>query len=547
MLPRSPPSRAALSLLLSAGALCGGAPAPAPAEPYRPQAPAVRCLSACQRSVPVGLHPRVCSAGCSPAIQDPGLAQGWVARLLRVVPFPEQALRAALADPDWRVRAAALEVAARRAGVSPAALISARLREAEEPQALQLALVAARGGPAFAPIEPRAAARFRALAEKVSAALEVELYAIDPGERLAALADLAAFTGRGEARVALEAMRSRPASTDEIVAGTLQTWAARGRTTAPGAVLREARREDAPRVDRLLAVWSARLGPLLPALQGGAPPQQRLEAVEAAGELAPLSAPQLRPLLAQEEPALRTAAARALARGEGLALLDAALAHLDAADEPEAVRAGWLLAAGGARGPGCQGRLHAALPEPRAPALRGALLKALAACAGEGALTVLAAQKEQSAPVRAAAVEALAAIPRSPQAEALALAGLEDGEPLVLVAAARVVREQRQARATPRLLALLRHADASVRRAAVEALEGVGGPKAADAVGQRLREDASSEVRGAAAAALGWMGGPDAAAALTHAAAHDADDRVRYLARGSLHRLGFVRDGAAPP
>ncbi len=507
----------------------------------RPASPAVRCVAACSRNVPAALHARICSAGCAQVFARPELAEGWVDRLAAVSPFPAGALASALKDEDWRVRGAALRLEARRAGLTESALWAAHVREGALLWSLTAVRAAsARGVPLQTLVgDAQALARLRSFTPSVRAALEVELYAIDAPDRLLALRDLAAFAREDEAAVALQAMRSRPPATDEVLAQTLIQWAARSEVSAPGAVMRAAREGDGPRVNRLFAIWSSALDRLRPQLRS-ADAALRLEAVKAAAPYAPLCTPELEPLLEVEDAPLRAAVAFGVARGEGRSVLEAALVRLQEGQGSEGVRAGWLIAAGEAQGASCRQRLTALASRPLpSPVLQGAALRGLSACAGAAALPLLAAAGGRAPPVRAAAVLALISIPRSPAAEALALKALADSDAQVVIAAAQVVRAQRQSGAAPALVELLRHPDSAVRRAATEALEVVGGANAAAAVGARLTGDESVDVRVAAARALGAMGGPEAAAALTRAMARETDSHVRYRVQQSLRQLGF--------
>ena len=80
-------------------------------------------------------------------------------------------------------------------------------------------------------------------------------------------------------------------------------------------------------MNRLLSVFSQRIDALRPLL---ASPEHavRRDAVAQLAHLAPMSDPQLESLLSDADPAVRIAAARAVAAGEGKSIREAARARL---------------------------------------------------------------------------------------------------------------------------------------------------------------------------------------------------------------------------
>ena len=117
----------------------------------------------------------------------------------------------------------------------------------------------------------------------------------------------------------LNAMATRDVSSDEASALLLVEDAAAGGPAPGAAVLKAAKEPDAPRVNRLLAVWAVTLDAQRPRLKDG-PLNQRREAISALSQVGPLGAAQLEGLLADADATIRVAAARAIARGEGQSL-----------------------------------------------------------------------------------------------------------------------------------------------------------------------------------------------------------------------------------
>nr|WP_225937160.1 HEAT repeat domain-containing protein [Myxococcus sp. RHSTA-1-4] len=501
----------------------------------------------CQRHV-VGSAQRARACG---ACLSGGRVDAWVSALEGMRPAPREALASARKDADWRVRWAAVRMDAKLRGTTERRLLAEWVASTPASADLDACLTAARAaaeaGQSSAdflkgagPRGPDAAARVWARRDAIRKALEVELYAEEVPVRGAALLHLSGFLGRRPARVVLDAMESRPESTDEIIAGALKAVAERKGTSVGRLLLDEARPADEARINRLFAVYSHELEALQPAL-AVADPLQRRKAVLSLRVYGPLARRELERALGDTDRAVRRDAARALAQAEGLATRLAAERRLEAGDA--AAARPWLEAM--AREKGCAAFLLSAAGDRALPAaLRGDALAQLVDCdegSRERVGSLAAYLNDAEAPVRAGALRALGALAsRHPEVVVgAAVRALEDPSPEVVAAALEVVASQRQSSRGDEAAGLLGSEHPVVRAAAARALEHIGRAPHVKGLATCLREDPVADVRVAAAQALGRIGGPHAAAALSDAAARDSDTHVQHVSREGLRRLGF--------
>ena len=139
--------------------------------------------------------------------------------------------------------------------------------------------------------------------------------------------------------------------------------------------------------------------------------------------------------------------------------------------------------------------------------------------------------------VRKAAVERLVTCPDSAFAAGALIRALGDGENPGRRNSAVEALVACGARVVPYLVEAMADRDGDVRKLVVDALAGIGDPRASHALIERLR-DADPNVRAAAADALGALGGTEVAAALREVAGRGDEDRlVRFSA---LHALGVL-------
>ncbi|WP_434388834.1 HEAT repeat domain-containing protein [Melittangium boletus] len=506
------------------------------------------CWTACQRHVrDQDLRGRVCRL-CITA----GRGDAWMEALAgaKADPHAQAALRSALTDPDWRVRWGALRVQARGSGQSEPRTLADWVAEAPAADEVAACVTAARAaalsGQSTAPFlkeagarGPEAAARVWGRRDAVRQVLEVEVYAEAPAPRGEALLHLATFLGQSPARVLLAAMARRPESADAAAASAL-LWVADKRGPSVGRMLLlEARPEDQLLINRLFAVYSTQLEALGKGLASSDLTERR-GAVQTLRQYGPLARKELERALSDSDAVVRRTAARGLAESEGLTLEEAAARGIREASADRARRRVWMEAA--AVGPGCEDFLLAMARDTGVDAAsRGDAVAALVDCdarQGERFELLSPFLRDAQAPVRAGAVRALA-LPRSRLGDEAVAAALEDPAPEVAAAALRVVGEQRQKHHADTVVALLTSTSAEVREAAVRAVERLGRAQDVKPLAQVLQSDPTAAVRVAAAEALGVLGGPFAASALSQAL-KDSDAHVQHVARRNLARLGFT-------
>ena len=488
---------------------------------------------------------------CGRCLTDGTLDRGvWAVGLKDESPGPDQ-LDSILKDDDWQVRWGGIRAVAAIKGFTEYRQLAVWIVDGHDnlPCLTVLHLAATRKmtpavllSPAGT-MGPSAAALCWRKKDELKKDLEVQMYSADTITRREALVDLAAFLEAPPARVVLNAMASREPATDEAAALLLVEDAEAGGPAAGAALLKAATRQDAGRVDRLLAVWSRTLDAQRQRLKSATVADRR-EAVAALSTIGPLGATELEGLLEDPDSTIRIAAGRALARGEGKTLAALAKEKLDPTlKTTQAVRIRWADFLGHAGADDCQPVLTNAIDDARLDdAVRAAALAALGGCAGAKAIPqIKKAMASKSPRKRIAALDALAEIPRAPEASELVATGLKDPESEVLAAAVRATAAQLLGAQLPVVMALLDHHAVEVRLAAAHALVKMGDGRAVAALARALKKDASPEVREACAAGLGQLGGPEALGPLTHASEKDASSRVKYVAGESLRRLGFSR------
>ncbi|MBS1150692.1 MAG: hypothetical protein H6Q89_2390 [Myxococcaceae bacterium] len=507
-----------------------------------------RCKESCLRHL---TEPRLRTVLCGRCLTDNTHDRGVWAAALKDHATRQDVLEEILKDEDWQVRWGSIRAMATR-GFSDLRELSRWIMEGRDllPCLTAIHLAGSRKQTTAAMLQtagsmgPSSAALCWSKREELRKALELELYSTDPIVRREALLHLGSFLEQPPARVVLNAMATRPPQTDEAAALVLVEDAAAGGPAAGAAVLKAAREPDAARVDRLLAVWATTLDAQRPRLKPTQSLSDRKEAIGILSAIGPLGAAELEKLLEDPDVSIRLAAARALARGEGLTLGLCAKQKLDpAAKVPTAVRLQWTEFLGRTEAESCAETLKAAVADHRLDdGVRAAALAALGGCAGAGALgEVKRALGSKSPRQRAAAFDALAQIPRVPEAAQLISQGLREVEPEVLAAAINAVAAQRLTAKIPELIALIEQGAPEVRLAAARALVLIGDSRAASVLGRALQKDPLPEVREACAKGLGELGGPDAPGPLTHAAEKDVSSRVKYVASESLRKLGFSR------
>ncbi|MEW5739978.1 MAG: HEAT repeat domain-containing protein [Myxococcota bacterium] len=518
-----------LALLASAGAFAQSRDATA------------RCREACARYVP---DVRGQATACAPCLTHPGEPAAWMEPLKAPPPGARK-------DADWAVRWGALRLEARGTPKSAqrrlAAWVASSTGADRELACLTAVHVSGalgqRVGDFLAPAntgEPAAAGACAVLEAKLLESLEPSLFAVDPVERREVVRHLSKALGRTPAQVLLAAMKTRPPAFDEVVADELIALAQSGEEPAGRALLTAATPATQGEVNRLLAIFSRRRDELRPRLSHPAL-EERRAAVSQLAALAPLSAPDLAPCLDDASSAIRLAAAKGLARGEGRTLAEAAEARLTGA-EAVAVpqRLAWLELLSDASAPGCADVALRAWEQLDAPVrVRGAALSTAAACdwaQARAAVETAAASKDPGE--RAAAAWAAARGPTTPRTIALSTEALASNDAEVVAAGLSGVARHRQKALAPRAVALTAHQAAQVRAEALRALATLDPGQCRAKAVAALDRDESAEVRKAAALALAGVGGPQAVGALDRAARNDTDPSVKLAAADSLRKLG---------
>lgn len=512
-----------------------------------------RCKESCSRHLTDStLRASICGRCLTDGTNDRG---SWALALKDHAPR-QDVIDGILKDPDWQVRWGAVRANAAVRGFSEMRELSTWIVDGRDalPCLTALHVAGTRKQTTGAMLQvggtmgPSAAALCWQKREELRKALELEMYSTDTVIRREAMVHLAAFFELTPARVVLNAMATRAPATDEAAATLLVEEANAGGPPAGAALLKVAKQTDAPRVDRLLAIWAVTLDAQRPKLKAG-PPGDRKDAIAALSAIGPLGAAELETLLEDPDVSIRLAAARAIARGEGLTLGAYGKRKMDPKEKiPTKSRVRWAEFLGRTESEDCAQTLRAAIADVRLDEpVRAAAVAALGGCAGAAALPeVKKALASKSPRQRAAALDALAQIPRVPEAAGLVGEALRDLEPEVLTAAVSSVAAHRLTSKIPEVLVLLEHAAPEVRIASARTLVLIGDSRAAPALGRALQKDMEADVREACARGLGELGGPDAPGPLTHAAEKDVSSRVKYVAGESLRKLGFNRGAVKP-
>ena len=506
------------------------------------------CWTACQRHVrEPTLRAKVC-----PLCITAGRGDAWMQELSKAKSDPgaQAALLSALKDQDWRVRWGALRAQAKAQGLTEPRALADWLAEAPAQEEVLACVTAARvaalsdKSTALYLKEagsrgPEAAARVWNRRDAVRQVLEVEVYSEDPSLRGEALLHLSTFLGQTPARVLLSAMAQRPESADAAAAAAL-LWVADKRGPSVGRMLLlEARPPDQPLINRLFAIYSQQLEGLQKGL-ASVDVTERRGSVQSLRHYGPLARRELERALSDADVSVRRLAARGLAESEGLTLAEAAGQRIRADSADRASRRIWMEAS--SAGKGCEDFLLAVARDERLDAVsRGDAVAWLVDC-DEGIKnrfeTLSPFLLDSQAPVRAGAVRALV-VPRSRLGDEAVVAALDDAAPEVVVAALSVVGQQRQKNLGETVVALLESQSPEVREASARTLERLGRTQDVKPLARVLKEDAVAAVRVAAAEALGVLGGPFAASALSQAL-KDPDAHVQHVARRNLGRLGFT-------
>lgn len=456
----------------------------------------------------------------------------------------------AFTDDDWLVRWSAFRAEAKLNPKTTAEqALASRVVESQGDERKRwclTALLAAGAQPrtveTLLSVRPEAGAACKSLEGAVYLAGADELLSADINHAHEALRLVSAGRGTGPARVVLDLMMVKPVEADETLANLLVLHAERGGPPVGLALLRDATERDAPQVNRLLAVYSKlrdRNRPLLSSTEKDA----RRQAVVALAPIAPLSASELLIALNDQQASIRMNAARAIARGEGRSVTEAAEARLSGTTPaPAAEKRRWLTLLADVDDPACATLTRRTWRDATQPdAVRAEALVSLAGCARKAAVPDLTeASTTPNVTLQAGVMRAVMMLPREPAIVPLVEAALASPADEVLAGAAQAIGAHRLTALAPRLAPLLDAQSGAVRAEALKALATLDPRKAQPTVITRLAQDVDPEVRLAAAALLADVGGPLAVSALAKASKTDTDARVKMAATESLRRLGVT-------
>lgn len=497
-----------------------------------------RCRRPCEALVSdAQLRARLCVA-CGLGA-DP---MAWLSALPTVPPE-------ALSHEDWLVRWSALSSDASRLGISPERRVAQQIERAQGAARTTACLTAlfaagARGARRDSLLagEPRALEACAGLDGTVYREGALEVLGPDPLRSLEALQLVSVGRGSTPARVVLDLLVGRSTSVDEDLAMKLVALTDRGGPPAGLAILRAATPADAPQVDRLLAVYSAirdRNRPLLTSSEKDA----RRQAIAALAPLAPLSQSELLIGLGDAQASIRMASARAIARGEGRSLTEAAEARLSGqSSAPANERRQWLTLLADVDDPACQSLTRRVWHDATQPdGVRAEALVSLAGCGRrEAVVDLLEAFDQDNVALQAGALRALLLLPREPRVVPLVERALSSPSEPVLAAAAEAAGAHRLSNLTPRLVPLLDHPAVAVRVATLAALWSLDPRKTGPLALKALSGDPTPEVRVTAARLVSETGGPLTVSALARASKSDPDARVKMAALEGLRRLGVT-------
>lgn len=496
-----------------------------------------------------------CRRPCEALVADPrtraslcgrcGLEADPVSFLFKLPAVPATAFT----DEDCVVRWGAVRAEARAKGLTPEKRLGQWIEQSQgdaRTTACLTALFAAgarsvtRDG--LLATESRALAACRALDSVVIPESEKELFSADLPRALEALQGAAGGRGVGSARVVLDALARRPPDGDEVLARLLVANAERGGPPVGLSLLRDATATDGPQVDRLLVFYSMtrdRNRPLLASVDKDA----RRQAIAALAPIAPLSVSELSTALGDSQASLRMAAARAIARGEGRSVTEAAEARLSGTTKASAAeKRRWLTLLADVDDPACAALTRRTWRDETQPeAVRAEALVSLAGCARRASLVDLsAAMSTGVVALQSGAMRAVLLLPREPGVVPLVETALASSTEEVLAGAAAAVGAHRLTALSTRLEPLVAHQAPLVRAEALKAVSALEPRKSQPLVMARLGQDEDPLVRVTAAGLLSELGGPLAVSALAKASRQDADARVKMAAVEGLRRLGVT-------
>jgi HEAT repeat protein len=457
---------------------------------------------------------------------------------------------AAFADEDWLVRWSAIKADATAKHITVAQRLGHVIEAAVDDQLVTACLTAVMAAGSRLSTretllagEPKALAACRAVDDAVYEQGTRDLFHADRNRAHETLQYLSAGRGTGPARLVLDLLGRLPSDRDETLADILVLHAERGGPPVGLAILREAAKSDASRVDRLLKVYSAlrdRNRPLL----GSSSKDARAQAIAALAPIAPLSLSELRIGLSDSQASIRMAAARAISRGEGHTVTEAAEARLSGSTPADASeKRQWLALLADVDDPRCPALTRRTWEDETQPdAVRAAALVSLAGCARKDSVPDLVrASSAKNVTIQAGVMRAVLMLPREPGVVSLVEGALTSSTDEVLAGAAQAIGAHRLTGLALSLVPLIDHRSATVRAEALRAFWALDHRKAQAKVISKLGHDSSVDVRLAAATLLGEVGGPQAVSALAQASKTDGDGRVKMAATESLRRLGVTR------
>lgn len=467
---------------------------------------------------------------------------GWLFKLSAV---PD----AAFTDDDWLVRWSAIKADARSKHLTVEQRLGQVIDSASDERRAATCLTAlmaagARSSTrdALLASQPKALAACQAVDGSVYKQGTLGLFVADRNRAHEALQCLSAGRGTGPARVVLDALGPRAVETDEALAELLVLHAERGGPPVGLALLRDATERDEGQVDRLLKFYSLlrdKNRPLLTSTEKDA----RRQAVGALAPIAPLSASELQLALNDSQASIRMAAARAIARGEGRSVTEAAEARLSGSSPANAAeKRRWLTLLADVDDPKCPALTRRTWEDETQPdVVRAEALVSLAGCARRAAVPDLArAAAAKNVTLQSGVMRAVLLLPREPGIVPLVEEALTSNADEVLAGAAQAIAAHRLTPLAPRLAALLEHRGGTVRAEALRAVSVLDPRKAQPLVISKLGQDPDVEVRLTAASLLAEVGGPLAVSALAQASKTDGDTRVKMAATESLRRLGVT-------
>lgn len=496
-----------------------------------------RCRRPCEAYLP-DARARAACLKCG-LDQEP---MGW---LFKAAEVPQ----GAFADDDWLVRWSAVRAEAKKKQLTPEKRLGQLIEAGDDETKRRWCVTAlfAAGArtstrDALLEKEPKALAACKAIDGPVYGAAAAELLSPDANRAVEALQCVAAGRGTGPARVVLDLLIVKPTDVDEVLATVLLRHAERGGPPVGLALLRDAKEQDAAQMNRLLAVYSVLRDKNRPLLSSSEKDARR-QAITALAPLAPLSNAELLVGLDDQQASIRMSSARAIARGEGRSVTEAAEARLSGATKASpAEKRRWLTLLADVDDPACGSLTRRTWRDETQPdAVRAEALVSLAGCARRASLPDLTdAAAVPNVTLQAGVMRAVLLLPREPGVVPLVEAALGSTADEVLAGAAQAIGAHRLTTLASRLTPLLEHQGPGVRAEALRAVAALDARKAQPLVISKLGQDPDAGVRVAAAEVLGEVGGPLVVSALARASKTDGDDRVKMAATASLRRLGVT-------